>query len=280
MTEPVIERNRVQLVESNSGISFGGLVFDATVRDNDMRGEARTAVSMFEFQFAPSDRPSELAFNRFVNNGLDRVSSEIADVFLPNASHDNVVEDRRCRFVDLGTDNEINGCHPVPSPPNDAFADAIAVTGPDGSITGSNVGATSEPGEPSQGGIGDASIWYSWQAPADGSASFDTFTSDFDTVLGVYTGPAVDELRRVAANDDSGGSVQSRVQFQATAGTTYAIVVAGFAGEMGDVVLSWHLEQASTAPSHAEAAGKGGRSERSVPSSSDWYSLGRHPSRS
>ena len=40
-------------------------------------------------------------------------------------------------------------------------------------------------------------MWYSWTAPADGSYSFTTEGSDFDSLLGVYTGTSVDGLTLV-----------------------------------------------------------------------------------
>src|SRR3974390_2438119 len=46
-------------------------------------------------------------------------------------------------------------------PVNDNFANATAITGPSGSVSGSNVGATVEPGEPSlTGNPGGQSVWY------------------------------------------------------------------------------------------------------------------------
>ncbi|OWY61755.1 hypothetical protein B7486_62105, partial [cyanobacterium TDX16] len=93
-------------------------------------------------------------------------------------------------------------------PSNDDFADAT-VLGASGSLTGSNVDATSEAGEPDHGitanGI-DASVWYRWTAPADGFLVVSTRGSDFDTVVGVYTGAAVNALSLVEQNDDTDGS--------------------------------------------------------------------------
>lgn len=113
-----------------------------------------------------------------------------------------------------------------------------------GTVTGSNVGATREPGEPLHAGnIGGASVWYVWKAPASGAFSFDTFGSNFDTLLAVYTGSSVNLLKPVGFDDDFGGSRQSRVGFTATAGTFYSIAVDGFnpgtKPATGTVVLHW-----------------------------------------
>src|SRR4051794_32163459 len=61
------------------------------------------------------------------------------------------------------------------TPPNDAFASAIALTGAQSltPTTGNNTGATKEPGEPEHvGDHGGASLWYSWTATFDGQITF------------------------------------------------------------------------------------------------------------
>src|SRR5439155_2463123 len=93
----------------------------------------------------------------------------------------------------------------LPAPSNDNFANAIALSGADASRSGdTNAGAMLQTGEPTTvaGSAAGASVWYSWTAPANGMVVIDTATSDFDTLLGVYTGPAVDTLAEVASNDD------------------------------------------------------------------------------
>jgi len=114
-------------------------------------------------------------------------------------------------------------------PANDNFANATVITGPSGSAGGNNVGATLEPGEPSlTGNPGGQSAWFVWTAPSDMSVSFNTIGSDFDTLLGVFTGNSVDALALIQDNDNAGSGLQSRVSFAATAGTTYYISVDGY----------------------------------------------------
>ena len=127
-----------------------------------------------------------------------------------------------------------------PPPPNDDFAAAhVLPSAETGSVTGTNVDATKEAGEPNHAGNrGGASVWYAWTAPAAAGVRFSTEGSSFDTVLAVYTGAAVDALAPVAANDDAIG-LQSSVQFEAAAGVTYAIAVDGFGGATGSTTLSW-----------------------------------------
>jgi Ca2+-binding RTX toxin-like protein len=125
---------------------------------------------------------------------------------------------------------------PVP-PANDDFADAIGMSGNFDSVLGQdNVAATKESGEPDHAqDTGGASVWYTWTAPATGNATVDTCDGDFDTLIGVYTGTAVNSLTPVAEDDDSciraGGSFAG---FTAQAGQTYHFAVDGFGGDTGN----------------------------------------------
>ena len=130
----------------------------------------------------------------------------------------------------------------VHQPCLDMFGSAAAISGSNGSVFGSNVGATGEPGEPDP--TGDStpfhSVWCAWSAPAAGQAVFDTAGSSFDTTLGIYTGGSVSALTLVAANDNiSASNLQSRVSFTATAGTTYFIDLDGANGATGNYYLNW-----------------------------------------
>ncbi|MGI8758064.1 MAG: hypothetical protein ACR2K0_02030, partial [Acidimicrobiales bacterium] len=129
---------------------------------------------------------------------------------------------------------------PAAAPANDAFAGGQVISGASGSVAGSNVEATKEPGEPDHAGNpGGASVWYRWTAPATGSARFDTAGSSFDTTLAVYTGSSVSTLAPLASNDNASGDFTSALNFPATAGAEYRIAVDGFSGATGSVVLNW-----------------------------------------
>jgi hypothetical protein len=126
----------------------------------------------------------------------------------------------------------------VAQPPNDNFANAQVLSGTTATATGTNVDATMEPGEPEHAGFtGGTSVWYVWTAPASGPVRISTCGSDFDTLLAVYTGDSVSALTTIASNDDA-CDTQSRVGFDATAGTTYRIVVDGLAGSTGSIALA------------------------------------------
>ena len=129
------------------------------------------------------------------------------------------------------------------APANDAFANAITLNGPIVTTVGSNVGATKAfggggGGEPSIPGgtlgvFGGASVWWNWTAAASGQTTINTEGSDFNTLLGVWTGAAQNRLTIVAGNDDFEGNQWSKVAFNAVAGTTYRIMVDGFRSGAG-----------------------------------------------
>ena len=128
-----------------------------------------------------------------------------------------------------------------PSPPaNDAFANALPVTGQPFTISEFNNCATRESGEPLHvGNSGGHSVWFNWTPASNQTANINTKGSDFDTLLAVYTGSAVNTLTVVASNDDiTPGYLQSQVTFAASAGTTYRIAVDGYGGAVGTVVLN------------------------------------------
>lgn len=143
---------------------------------------------------------------------------------------------------------------------NNNFANAYPITGSAGSTNGNNAAATKQAGEPNHGGNeGGKSIWYSWTAPNGNSVTMDTIGSDFDTLLGVYTGGGVGALTLVAGNDDTETNTQSRVSFIPVAGTTYRIAVDGYNGASGNVLLHW-----GPAPAGAPVLGLGLRGNQIV----------------
>ncbi|MDQ2982478.1 MAG: metallophosphoesterase [Actinomycetota bacterium] len=142
------------------------------------------------------------------------------------------------------------GAHAA-APANDPFAAAQVVSGAGGSVTGSNVAATKESGEPSHGGnAGGASVWYRWTAPSSGTLTVDTIGSSFDTLLAVYSGSAVNALTRLASNDDYNGASTSRVTLTVTSGATYQIAVDGWGGATGTAKLGWSATSTPTVPSN------------------------------
>ncbi len=124
---------------------------------------------------------------------------------------------------------------------NDLFANAQVITGASGTISASSDGASKETGEPSHGGrAGGKSVWFRWTSPVTGTVEFHTASNSFDTLLGVYTGTAVNALATIASNDDTSSSITaSQVSFNATSGTVYRIAVDGYSAASGTFSLVW-----------------------------------------
>ncbi len=145
--------------------------------------------------------------------------------------------------------------HRVPS--NIVFSGATVLPPGGASLVTYNYGAVRETGEPSHNftpaTAGNRSLWFRWTAPASGLYAVDTIGSrlpvyedanisaqfgnpnilGLDTVLAVYTGSTLGSLNAIATNSriatysGSNWSFQrnSRIEFQASAGTTYHFMV-------------------------------------------------------
>jgi hypothetical protein len=129
-------------------------------------------------------------------------------------------------------------------PPNDNFTSAQVISGSSGTVTGTNVNATLESGEPTT-VVGDAvgaSVWYSYAAPADGVLTVDNCESSFNSLIAVYTGAAVNALTSRAEGSNNGCAAgRAKAVVSVAAGTVYKIAVTGFQGATGNVTLNWVL---------------------------------------
>jgi len=110
-------------------------------------------------------------------------------------------------------------------PFNDAFASRATLAGDEIRVRSSNLGATTETGEPTSAGV--ATLWWTWKATASTQVLFETTGSTGnDTRLAVYTGAKVSALTLVGSNDNTSSSVTtSSLTLSVTAGTTYQIAV-------------------------------------------------------
>ena len=134
---------------------------------------------------------------------------------------------------------------------NDAFSGAVRLVDASGSTASSTIAASREVGEPNHGGYNpSASIWYRYTSTSAGSLIVDTRTSSFDTLLGVYTGSAVNALTTLATNDDAPGGTWSRVTITVEPGVTYFIAIDGYNRRTGSTLLNWEFTRAPdpTAP--------------------------------
>lgn len=135
-------------------------------------------------------------------------------------------------------------------PANDNFANAELLTGLNGQASGDNAGAGTETGEPVASSIAGHTIWYKWVAPSNGQASFTTEGSgagSLDTVLTVFTGSSLSNLKVVASNNDAAdGDLASVVKFGALNGTTYYLCVDAFGPFPAATSLNWSVVTGGT----------------------------------
>ncbi len=141
---------------------------------------------------------------------------------------------------------------PTPRPANDNFASAATLTGDNTTATVVTAAATAETGEPSHGSSSPAakSVWYKWTASATGICTISTRGSDYDTLLAIYTGSALNALTLVVRDDDGGGNTTSQASFVTTAGATYNIAIDGYAGAAGNAALSLAFTLGASAPTN------------------------------
>lgn len=126
-------------------------------------------------------------------------------------------------------------------PANDNFASAEDVPAGGNSDWGTqatNNGSSGEEGEPAHAGVAARkSVWWKWTSGERILLQVNTWLSNFDTVLAIYTGDNLDNLELVIENDDqetpeenpsSSRMRTSLVQFLAEPNTTYYIAVGGW----------------------------------------------------
>jgi hypothetical protein len=129
----------------------------------------------------------------------------------------------------------LNAAVATAAPANADFGDARAVR-VGTTVAGSVTGATKQRGEPAHGQtLATHSVWYRFTARRKVALGLNTCRASFDTVVAVYTGRSVGNLRVVDFNNDGCGSGRggSRVTFTARRGRTYRIAVAGFSAAGG-----------------------------------------------
>src|SRR3954469_13396876 len=118
------------------------------------------------------------------------------------------------------------------APANDDFDSAAAVPSVPFTGTMDATGATYAFDDPMPScAYGDGgSVWYAFTPTQDATISVDadTFGSDYDTTLSVFTGTR-GALNEVACNDDTNGP-RSKVRFAVQAGTTYYLMVKPYGG--------------------------------------------------
>jgi hypothetical protein len=89
-------------------------------------------------------------------------------------------------------------------PPNDNFADRIALSGDESTFVARNRFATREPDESIAPGVGgDSSAWWTWTAPASGFLHLDILGSDFSGIVTAFTGESLGTLTWLGSSTNS-----------------------------------------------------------------------------
>ena len=213
--------------------------------DNRIKPDLSAAACVASFTYAPNcfngtsaATPATAGAAALVlSAGLASTPAQLRTYLLNNATIDRGA---------AGTDNVYGRGElilPTPPPVNDNFAKAIVVSSLPFLDARTTNGAGIEPGEvtPSctpvlTGGVSQT-VWYKFTPSVTALYQVDTLTSNFDTVIGVYTGGL--GTASIACNDDVSASIQqSQVPLLATAGTTYWIQVGSYGiSASGSLVL-------------------------------------------
>ena len=123
---------------------------------------------------------------------------------------------------------------------NDDLTDAIEITGNFvDSLAQTTEGATSQDNEATAScASNEASVWYQLTASIDQAVVFDTFGSNYNTVLSVWTGEQY-PLTEIACNDDEGNrdTQQSQISMALSEGTTYYLRITGGTDSEGGLLV-------------------------------------------
>lgn len=197
------ERGHLNEVSENIG-----QVTVAIVRDGDLSGTSsarvlsrnRTAIAGVDFglvdqvvTFAPYQNRLTINIPIFADSILE--GNERFRLVLTEVSGGVITDEdaRESLYINDAQD----------APANDDFAAAIALSGENGVVAGSNKGASREAGEPIHGRARNRSVWYNYTAAREGFAAFRSRNAKFSTLLGVYTGTTVSGLTKKKNLDDS-----------------------------------------------------------------------------
>jgi len=123
----------------------------------------------------------------------------------------------------------------VERPKNDDFSRAQKIEPEGGAFVTYSKFAGREEVEPDHAGLArsDDSLWWKWYPAVDSNVIIDTAGSDFDTIIAVYQGEALDSLTEVGAVDDSFGRKAGYLNFHAIAGECYYIAVSAYGADKG-----------------------------------------------
>ncbi|MDY7004440.1 MAG: S8 family serine peptidase [Cyanobacteriota bacterium] len=265
LESPRVENDNFQNSNSISGISstVNGTNNNATSEQGEPASVSETGKNNSVWWSWTAPTSGEVTLNTFgsnFNTVLAAYTGNAVSNLTEITSNDNstsnppqseivfdAVEETTYHFVVDGVSNQtgnivLNLLQTTTEVENDNFSNSSLLTGSSANVEAFNFDATSEEGEPLHAeneleGNEGSSVWWNWTAPISGLVTITTNGSDFDTVLGIYTGDSVSDLTEVASDDNSGDAIESLVMFDAVEGTNYKIAVDGYLGEQGNIVL-------------------------------------------
>jgi hypothetical protein len=124
-------------------------------------------------------------------------------------------------------------------PANDDFANAVVISTIPFTDDIDNTNEATAVDDPANDCVVDGhTVWYKFTPSEDMRINANTFGSDYDTGIAVYTGTP-GALTQITCNDDAlpGRTVESNVNFDATAGVTYFFMVGSFGDSPGGHLL-------------------------------------------
>ena len=131
------------------------------------------------------------------------------------------------------------------APENDDAAEALAIMGASGSVSGSNAFATNTHGERSV-DVGRSTLWYAWEAPVSGLFRFAVDGDGGPWVLTVYRNAADGSGLETVVSSRAGGT-EGNVAFEADPGVRYMVIIGvRGGGRGGEFTLRW--ERADPSP--------------------------------
>lgn len=141
-------------------------------------------------------------------------------------------------------------------PENDDAANAEVISGVSGTAHGTTIGATLEPNEPINpfgSSLSSPTIWYRWDAPADGNATVDLSGTDYQGILAVYTGETPETLTHLV-----GGYLAPNASagFLAESGRRYYLQIWLYPpyNQVGSTTLNWLLQVFTPTPTQIPTA--------------------------
>lgn len=135
-----------------------------------------------------------------------------------------------------------------PTPENDAWPPAVQLTEASGTVAGSNRYATTEDHERIH-DVGHSSLWWTFEAPADGWYRFRLDESDpsFTLAAFVYADVPAGQLEMIVSSRRGPDVDRAEIVFQASAGDRVAIRVGTFGDDQGgEFTLQWEETEAPT----------------------------------